>query len=219
MTLMDMYSEMGDRIALQYGGSEAHSKMGQSGSSLKGSGELLTSIKRYYSNSFTDRVKQDAINLFLGHFIPSQSRVSLWELDSDYHLHNKTLRPPLAYADELLCNLKGNYFIQERQNQFFDMNEDDTIVIGKSNVRHQYVVAPFVDTVTAEEAINRKELRKLIHREKSQRIEEAQQEWWKATHEYDAQKDWLCIEMNDDEEGGSKWTSLIVYIDLKIDQF
>ena len=148
------------------------------------------------------------IFLTLGHFIPSQSRVSLWELDSDYHLHNKTLRPPLAYADELLCNLKGNYFIQERQNQFFDMNEDDTIVIGKSNVRHQYVVAPFVDTVTAEEAINRKELRKLIHREKSQRIEEAQQEWWKlAIHEYDAQKDWLCIKMNDDEEGGSKWTS------------
>ena len=58
MTLMDMYSEMGDHIALQYGGSEAHSKMGQSGSSLKGSGELLTSIKRYYSNAFTDRVKQ-----------------------------------------------------------------------------------------------------------------------------------------------------------------
>jgi hypothetical protein len=48
---MDMYSELGDRIALQYGGSEAHKKMstsqGQAISSSK-HGELLTSIKRYY---------------------------------------------------------------------------------------------------------------------------------------------------------------------------
>ena len=27
VNLMNMYSEMGDRIALQYGGSEAHNKM------------------------------------------------------------------------------------------------------------------------------------------------------------------------------------------------
>ena len=27
LALMDMYSEMGDRIALQYGGSEAHKKV------------------------------------------------------------------------------------------------------------------------------------------------------------------------------------------------
>lgn len=28
--------------------------------------ELLTSVRRYYSNAFTDRAKQDAMNLFLG---------------------------------------------------------------------------------------------------------------------------------------------------------
>lgn len=65
--LMDLYSEMGDRIALQYGGSEAHKKVSagggnstkaQPGKSASKQSELLTSIKRYYSNAFTDRLKQ-----------------------------------------------------------------------------------------------------------------------------------------------------------------
>jgi hypothetical protein len=73
--LIDMYSILGDRIALQYGGSEAHKKMStgkqgakQKSSSSKG-GELLTSVKRYYNNAFTDDTKQHAINVFLGYYV------------------------------------------------------------------------------------------------------------------------------------------------------
>lgn len=73
--LIDMYSVLGDRIALQYGGSEAHKKMStgkqgekQKSSSSKG-GELLTSVKRYYNNAFTDDTKQHAINVFLGYYV------------------------------------------------------------------------------------------------------------------------------------------------------
>lgn len=46
VSLMEMYGEMGDKIALQYGGSEAHRKVpgGQVASAVKQS-ELLTSIK------------------------------------------------------------------------------------------------------------------------------------------------------------------------------
>lgn len=50
--------------------------------------ELLTSIRRYYSNAFTDRAKQDAINLFLGYYVPNSTDKPLWELDTDYYLHN-----------------------------------------------------------------------------------------------------------------------------------
>lgn len=50
--------------------------------------ELLTSIRRYYSNAFTDRAKQDAINLFLGYYMPNNTGKPLWELDTDYYLHN-----------------------------------------------------------------------------------------------------------------------------------
>ena len=93
--LIDMYVEIGDHIALQYGGSEAHKKVQvqNTGVDAKGDGmgkhkELLTSIRRYYSNVLTDSLKQEAMNLFLGHYIPSQSPLPLWELENDYYLHN-----------------------------------------------------------------------------------------------------------------------------------
>jgi hypothetical protein len=31
---------------------------------------------------------QDAINLFLGKYHPSSERVALWDMDTDYYLHN-----------------------------------------------------------------------------------------------------------------------------------
>ena len=86
---------VGDHIALQYGGSEAHKKVNTAAgpaASIQGPigkhKELLTSIRRYYSNTFSDRLRQDAMNLFLGYYIPSRHTVPLWELESDYYLHN-----------------------------------------------------------------------------------------------------------------------------------
>mmetsp|Transcript_10099 Transcript_10099/g.32466 ORF Transcript_10099/g.32466 Transcript_10099/m.32466 type:complete len:1299 (+) Transcript_10099:113-4009(+) len=103
--LMELYSAVGDLISLQYGGSEAHKKMGtsqqpsttQAANQLNDIGgttkhkELLTSIRRYYSNAFTDRLKQDAMNVFLGNYGPRECHfieLPLWELESDYYLHN-----------------------------------------------------------------------------------------------------------------------------------
>lgn len=103
--LMELYSVVGDLISLQYGGSEAHKKIrSQQASASSGNGasqiddistakhnELLTSIRRYYSNAFTDRLKQDAINVFLGVYTPASDHIDslpLWELESDYYLHN-----------------------------------------------------------------------------------------------------------------------------------
>lgn len=43
--------------------------------------------RRFYSNKYTDSEKQDAINLFLGNFVPRRGRPQLWELDSDQYLH------------------------------------------------------------------------------------------------------------------------------------
>jgi hypothetical protein len=108
LSLMEMYGEMGDKIALQYGGSEAHKKVFagktvQQPNSSKQS-ELLTSIKRYYSNAFTDMVKQDAMNLFLGCFIPNESIVPLWDLESDYYLHNLDLHPRSPRVYHVLFN-------------------------------------------------------------------------------------------------------------------
>lgn len=43
-----MYNTIGDNIALQYGGSEAHKKVREVSQSGDTSSEIITSIKRYY---------------------------------------------------------------------------------------------------------------------------------------------------------------------------
>jgi hypothetical protein len=92
--LTEMYEGMGNQIALQYAGSELVNtvKTYRAGDLVSQSRDLLTTVKRYYSNSFTDAEKQHSINLFLGNFIPYQEKESLWELESDFHLHNKETR-------------------------------------------------------------------------------------------------------------------------------
>jgi hypothetical protein len=92
--LIEMFVDCGDIISLQYGGSEAHKKVSaeRTESSIPGPigkhKELLTSIRRYYSNAFTDRLKQDAMNLLLGYYIPYRHTIPLWEMETDYYLHN-----------------------------------------------------------------------------------------------------------------------------------
>ncbi|XP_004348141.1 sac domain-containing inositol phosphatase 3 [Capsaspora owczarzaki ATCC 30864] len=88
--LTEMYEDHGDTIALQYGGSqlvntmETYRKISPWTSHSR---DILHTIHRYYSNSFTDVDKQGAINLFLGTFVPHAARPSLWEIQSDYYLH------------------------------------------------------------------------------------------------------------------------------------
>ena len=55
---------------------------------------------RYYNNAFNDRVKQDSMNLFLGCYRPGceSNPLHLWDLESDYLLHNKILRPDIRCA-------------------------------------------------------------------------------------------------------------------------
>lgn len=88
----EMYHDHGDTIALQYGGShlvntmETYRKINQWTSHPR---DMIESIRRFYANAFSDADKQDAINLFLGNFVTRDGQPMLWELSSDYHLHNQ----------------------------------------------------------------------------------------------------------------------------------
>ncbi|CAH1425401.1 unnamed protein product [Lactuca virosa] len=87
--LMKVYEKMGDTLALQYGGSAAHNKIfcqrrGQWKAATQ-SQEFFRTLQRYYSNAYMDGEKQDAINVFLGHYQPQIGKPALWELDSDQH--------------------------------------------------------------------------------------------------------------------------------------
>ena len=127
-----LYQHMGDALAWQYGGSDAHSHMLQAAAvpaaspsaytaaavgpqggpgAIAGipgavgglaawrtagsySRQWLTSAQRFYSATVTDGEKQDAINLFLGHFVPQRGRPALWELDNDVWLHARATGLP-----------------------------------------------------------------------------------------------------------------------------
>ncbi|XP_071716624.1 phosphoinositide phosphatase SAC2-like isoform X2 [Rutidosis leptorrhynchoides] len=115
--LMRIYERMGDTLALQYGGSAAHNKIfcqtrGQWKAATQ-SQEFFRTIQRYYSNAYMDAEKQDAINVFLGHYQPQIGRPALWELDSDQHYNvggegsntfverNRTIRRSLSVGNIL----------------------------------------------------------------------------------------------------------------------
>lgn len=87
--LMGFYEKMGDTLAHQYGGSAAHNKIfsqrrGQWKAATQ-SQEFFRTLQRYYSNAYMDAEKQNAINVFLGHFQPQHGKPALWELGSDHH--------------------------------------------------------------------------------------------------------------------------------------
>ncbi|CAH9137529.1 unnamed protein product [Cuscuta epithymum] len=87
--LMGFYERMGDTLAHQYGGSAAHNKVfsqrrGQWKAATQ-SQEFLRTLQRYYNNAYMDAEKQNAINIFLGHFQPQEGKPDIWELDSDQH--------------------------------------------------------------------------------------------------------------------------------------
>ncbi|KAL3535476.1 hypothetical protein ACH5RR_003937 [Cinchona calisaya] len=87
--LMGFYEKMGDTLAHQYGGSAAHNKIfsqrrGQWKAATQ-SQEFFRTLQRYYSNAYMDAEKQNAINVFLGHFQPQPGKPEVWELNPDQH--------------------------------------------------------------------------------------------------------------------------------------
>ena len=86
-----MYHDHGDTIAIQYGGShlvntmETYRKINQWSSHSR---DMVESFKRYYNNSFLDRQRQEAYNLFLGNYTFVHGQPLLWDLATDYYLHH-----------------------------------------------------------------------------------------------------------------------------------
>ncbi|CAN1827854.1 Phosphoinositide phosphatase SAC2 [Linum perenne] len=124
--LMRLYESMGDTLAHQYGGSAAHNKIfserrGQWKAATQ-SQEFFRTLQRYYSNAYVDAQKQDAINVFLGHFQPQQGKPALWELDSDNH-YNIGGRSPDLFAAETRSLFKRS---MSDGNLLFD-NENDSL--------------------------------------------------------------------------------------------
>ncbi|XP_035223764.1 polyphosphoinositide phosphatase-like isoform X2 [Stegodyphus dumicola] len=89
--LEELYEDHGDTLAMQYGGSQlvhrvkTYRKIAPLSSHSR---DILQTLSRYYSNTFSDADKQNAINLFLGVYRPGKALPPLWELTTDFYLHN-----------------------------------------------------------------------------------------------------------------------------------
>jgi hypothetical protein len=122
--LTEIFHDHGDTIAIQYGGSnlvntmDSYRRINQWSSHTR---DILNSVKRIYSNSFMDLIRQEAINLFLGNYVYDPNKPKLWELQNDFHLHN----------DMLVVNLRMkisymHWFNEHYLTRFLRVFEDKT---------------------------------------------------------------------------------------------
>ncbi|CAK9310565.1 unnamed protein product [Citrullus colocynthis] len=104
--LMDIYEIMGDKLALQYGGSPAHNKIfserrGQWKPAIEYV-DIIKSVQRFVNNVYMDEEKQNGIDLFLGN-PPPQKRKLL--LDPDKHSNwRSTIKRSLSDSNIFMEN-------------------------------------------------------------------------------------------------------------------
>ncbi|XP_039259102.2 polyphosphoinositide phosphatase-like [Styela clava] len=101
----ELFEEHGDIIALQYGGSQlVHTIQSyrQTAVLASHSRDIVTTLSRYYSNTFSDTYKQSAINLFLGIYRPEEHDCPQWDLSTDVYLHN--------VGDDILASFENNNY-------------------------------------------------------------------------------------------------------------
>lgn len=140
----NLYQEHGNTIALQYGSShlvntistyrkDLKLKNGWRRESSNNLRDLMESFKRYYNNSFYDAGRQEAINIFLGIWQYNPNEPLIWDLKTDYYLHNdwkateddifnckhKKMSYRIWYTPQFLTPLKDVL-----QSEILDLNND-----------------------------------------------------------------------------------------------
>ncbi|XP_017278662.1 polyphosphoinositide phosphatase [Kryptolebias marmoratus] len=86
----ELYEDHGDTLSLQYGGSQLVHRVKtyrKIAPWTQHSKDIMQTLSRYYSNAFSDADRQDAINLFLQVYQPAENKPHLWELPTDFYLH------------------------------------------------------------------------------------------------------------------------------------
>lgn len=102
--LEQLYEDHGDTIALQYGGSQLVHRVRtyrKVAPITSHSSEIMQTLSRYYSNTFSDSEKQNVINIFLG--LQKAQKINVQAILSnrlsDYYLHNELLMRPFDLAN------------------------------------------------------------------------------------------------------------------------
>eukprot|EP00250_Pteridium_aquilinum_P012832 c20972_g1_i1 orf=656-3202(-) len=141
VTLMEMYENMGDVLAMQYGGSAAHNKVfsqrqGRWNATIQYL-EFFRSIRRHYNNAYLDGEKQAAINIFLGLFPPEVGRLELWQLNYNNHLQVRRA------GDDPLNDLRLSSVKRSLSaGNMLEQNDNSTILQDLMSTKPTYVSKP-----------------------------------------------------------------------------
>jgi hypothetical protein len=145
--LTDMYKNMGHELSNQYTGTSAlkqsiNESVNISDKIIDVCYEIVIACKRSILNYFSDQIKQNALNLFLGKYQIGPEKPLIWDMANDDYLHNnKSLIPSKGdwYTGSFEAYCKTNLF-----EEFKDTNEDKQqinnegkIIYIKENVKEE----------------------------------------------------------------------------------
>ncbi|XP_013410779.1 polyphosphoinositide phosphatase-like, partial [Lingula anatina] len=125
--LEELYEDHGDVLALQYGGSQLVHRIEtyrKTAPWTSHSRDIMHTLSRYYSNTFSDNEKQNAINVFLGVFQPQKGHAAIWDLSTDYYLHN--------------CLAMGRFPKNQRSLDVLDQEGSGSILVMNSKLNKSY---------------------------------------------------------------------------------
>ncbi|XP_014233608.1 polyphosphoinositide phosphatase isoform X2 [Trichogramma pretiosum] len=125
--LEELYEDHGDTLALQYGGSQLVHRVKtyrKTAPWTSQGNDIMQTLSRYYSNTFSDQEKQQAINLFLGLFVPEEGRSPIWEVPTDYYIHHIETRI-FKHNKKVISHWWGDGDNYKNPNDCTDQTEDD----------------------------------------------------------------------------------------------
>ncbi|MES1915393.1 MAG: hypothetical protein MHM6MM_007346, partial [Cercozoa sp. M6MM] len=135
----------GDTLAWQYGGSQMHRQLRKEQkeqTQQEGSSKLITSVRRHLANAFTDKEKQDGMDLFLGAWLPlpvaldENSTGDRYIFRGDENRRRPFVVPPdpsrTVFDDALLCLACGAANVQNRR---FCRSDASLLLSAQSKLR------------------------------------------------------------------------------------
>ncbi|XP_022146583.1 phosphoinositide phosphatase SAC2-like [Momordica charantia] len=131
--LMDIYEIMGDKLAMQYGGSPAHNKIfserrGQWKPAIEYV-DIVKSVQRFVSNVYMDEEKQNGIDLFLGNPPPQKRKLVL-----DPDKHNKWRRTMKRSLSDSNIIMENDISAEEGDGEQEQLSHEESFGVGGHNI-------------------------------------------------------------------------------------
>lgn len=142
--LESLYEDHGDTLALQYGGSQLVHRIKtyrKTAPWTSQGNDIMQTLSRYYSNTFSDTEKQHSINLFLGYYVPidfsAKDLQTITDIPTDHYYLTRAFDPKFN-------ELPLTQFVSDKISRHFPYSCSNSNKIVKELVR---IESPDIDMV------------------------------------------------------------------------